>query len=82
MYRYYKGGFKTISQISFEAFTAAQAAQTAINNLELGGRNYALASGTEQGGTEELIARYALCAHPAEKRSWPHFPWMMSQSRR
>ena len=60
MYRYYKGGFKTISQISFEAFTAAQAAQTAINNLELGGRNYALASGTEQGGTEDLIARYVL----------------------
>ena len=66
MYRYYKGGFKTISQISFEAFTAAQAAQTAINNLELGGRNYALASGTEQGGTEELIARYAL-SEPMEE---------------
>ena len=60
MFRYYNGGFKTISQIAYEAFVEADEAQEAIANLEIGGRNYALASGSEQTGTADLIARYAL----------------------
>ena len=60
MYRYYKGAFKTITEISYEAYVTAEGAQEAIDNLELGGRNYALDSGTEQTGTADIIARYAL----------------------
>ena len=47
MFRYYNGGFKTISQISYEAFMTAQEAQEAVDNLEIGGRNYILNSGSE-----------------------------------
>ena len=60
MYRYYKGAFKTITEISYEAYVTAEGAQEAIDNLELGGRNYVLDSGTEQTGNADLIARYAL----------------------
>ena len=60
MFRYYNGGFKTISQISYEAFMTAQEAQEAVENLEIGGRNYILNSGSEISDSTALIARYAL----------------------
>ena len=60
MFRYYNGGFKTISQISYEAFMTAQEAQEAVDNLEIGGRNYILNSGSEISDSTALIARYAL----------------------
>ena len=60
MFRYYNGGFKAISQIAYEALVAADEAQEAIENLEIGGRNYVLGSGLENSSTEDLIARYAL----------------------
>ena len=60
MFQFRNGGFKTISQIAYEAFVEAKEAQESIDNLEIGGRNYALASGSEQTGTADLIARYAL----------------------
>lgn len=60
MFRYYNGDFKTISQISYEAFMTAQEAQEAVENLEIGGRNYILNSGSEISDSTALIARYAL----------------------
>lgn len=60
MFQFRNGSFKTISQLAYEAFVEAEEAQEAIDNLEVGGRNYALASGSEQTGTADLIARYAL----------------------
>ena len=60
MFRYYNGGFKAISQIAYEAMVAAEDAQEAIDQLEIGGRNYVLNSDTESSGTADLIARYAL----------------------
>ena len=60
MFRYYNGGFKTISQISYEAFLTAEEAQEAIDGLAVGGRNYILNSGSEASGSAALIARYAL----------------------
>lgn len=60
MFRYYNGGFKTISQISYKAFMTAQEAQEAVENLEIGGRNYILNSGSEIADSAALIARYAL----------------------
>ena len=60
MFRYYNGGFKAISQIAYEALVAADEAQEAIENLEIGGRNYVLGSGLENSSTEDLGARYAL----------------------
>ncbi len=51
MFRYHDGAFKSISQISYEATVAASvaqetadAAQEAIDNLAVGGRNYILNS--------------------------------------
>ena len=58
MFRYYNGGFKTISQISYEAFVAAEEAQEAIDNLEVGGRNYILQSGVEAESNGYLIWTY------------------------
>ncbi|MBR3018123.1 MAG: hypothetical protein IKH57_13785 [Clostridia bacterium] len=58
MFRYYNGGFKTISQISYEAFVAAAEAQEAIDNLEVGGRNYILQSGVEAESNGYLIWTY------------------------
>ena len=60
MFRYYNGGFKTISQISYEAFVAAAEAQDAIDNLEVGGRNYILDSDSESAASTAVIARYVL----------------------
>ena len=60
MFRYYNGGFKTISQISYEAFLTAEEAQEAIDSLAIGGRNYILNSGSEASGSATLIARYTL----------------------
>ena len=40
MFRYYNGGFKTVSQIAYEAFVEADEAKEAVDNLEIGGRNY------------------------------------------
>ena len=60
MFRYYNGGFKTVSQIAYEAFVEADEAQQAIADLEIGGRNYVLNSDTESSGAADLIGRYAL----------------------
>lgn len=60
MFRYYNGGFKTISQISYEAFLTAEEAQEAIDALAVGGRNYILSSGSEVATSTAQIARYAL----------------------
>ena len=60
MFRYYNGGFKAISQIAYEAYVAADEAQEAIDNLEVGGRNYILNSGSESSASAALLARYAL----------------------
>ena len=60
MFRYYNGGFKAISQIAYEAFLTAEEAQEAVENLEIGGRNYILNSGSEISDSTALIARYAL----------------------
>ena len=60
MFRYYNGGFKTVSQIAYEAFVEADEAKEAVDNLEIGGRNYVLNSDTESSGTADLIGRYAL----------------------
>lgn len=60
MFRYYNGGFKTISQISYEAFLTAEEAQEAIDALAVGGRNYILNSGSEVATSTAQIARYAL----------------------
>lgn len=60
MFRYYNGGFKTVSQIAYEAFVEADEAKEAVDNLEIGGRNYVLNSDTESSGTDDLIGRYAL----------------------
>lgn len=43
MFQFRNGSFKTISQLAYEAFVEAEEAQEAIDNLEVGGRNYALA---------------------------------------
>ena len=66
MFRFYNGGFKAISQIAYEALVAADEAQEAVENLEIGGRNYVLNSGSESTGNEDLIARYAL-SEPMEE---------------
>ena len=58
MFRYYNGGFKTISQISYEAFVAAEEAQDAIDNLEVGGRNYILQSAVEAESAAYCIWTY------------------------
>ena len=55
MFRYYEGGFKTISQIAYEAYVAAGEAQEAIDDLEIGGRNYLLHSAEEAESTKYLI---------------------------
>ena len=60
MFRYYNGGFKAISQIAYEAFLTAEEVQEAVENLEIGGRNYILNSGSEISDSTALIARYAL----------------------
>ena len=60
MFRYYNGSFKTISQISYEAFLTAEEAQEAIDALAVGGRNYILNSGSEVATSTAQIARYAL----------------------
>lgn len=60
MFRYYNGGFKTISQISYEAFLTAEEAQEAIDALAVGGHNYILNSGSEVATSTAQIARYAL----------------------
>ncbi len=40
--------------------------EKALSDMEVGGRNYALQSGSEQTGTDDVIARYAL-AEPMEE---------------
>ena len=60
MFRYYNGGFKTVSQIAYEAFVEADEVQQTIENLEIGGRNYVLNSDSEATGSADLIARYSL----------------------
>lgn len=60
MFRYYNGGFKTISQISYEALVAADEAQEAIDHLEIGGRNYVLQSSDEAESNEYQIWNYAV----------------------
>ena len=60
MFRYYNGGFKSISQISYEAIVAAGEAQESIDSLSVGARNYVLKSGTEIATSAALIARYSL----------------------
>ena len=80
MFRYYEGGFKTISQIAYEAYVAAGEAQEAIDDLEIGGRNYLLHSAEEAESTKYLIWEYevstplvageiytiSMCVTPAE----------------
>lgn len=58
MFRYYNGGFKTISQISYEALVAAEKAQEAVDNLEVGGRNYILQSAVEAESAAYCIWTY------------------------
>ena len=60
MFRYYNEGFKTVSQIAYEAFVEADEVQQTIENLEIGGRNYVLNSDSEATGSADLIARYSL----------------------
>lgn len=60
MFRYYNGGFKAISQIACEAFLEADEAKEAIENLEIGGRNYVLDSGKEISSGALQIASYKL----------------------
>ena len=55
-----QGGFKTVSQIAYEAFVEADEVQQTIENLEIGGRNYVLNSDSEATGSADLIARYSL----------------------
>lgn len=65
MFRYYNGGFKAISQIAYEALVAADEAQEAIDNLEVGGRNYILQSSAEAESDGYLIWTYEV-ATPLE----------------
>ena len=58
MFRYYNGGFKSISQISYEAFIAAEEAQEAVDNLEIGGRNYIIHSSVEAESDGYLLWTY------------------------
>ena len=58
MFRYYNGGFKTISQISYEAFLAAEEAQEAVENLKVGGRNLLLRSGEETESSDYMMVSY------------------------
>ena len=44
MFRFYNGAFKSISQLSYEAFVAAEEAQEQVEQLEIGGRNLVLAT--------------------------------------
>ena len=46
--------------LGHEAFLTAEEAQEAVENLEIGGRNYILNSGSEISDSTALIARYAL----------------------
>ena len=62
MFRYYDGGFKTISQIAYEAYATASEAQNEIDNLEVGGRNYLLESDAEAESDVYLIWEYAVAA--------------------
>ena len=50
----------TISPSKSAAKRTAQEAQEAVDNLEIGGRNYILNSGSEISDSTALIARYAL----------------------
>ena len=65
MFRYYNGGFKTISQIAYEAYVIAEKAQDAVDNLEIGGRNYILQSGAQAESDGYLIWTYEV-ATPLE----------------
>ncbi|MBR3109030.1 MAG: hypothetical protein IKH30_17870 [Clostridia bacterium] len=58
MFRYYKGGFKAISQIAYEAYVAAEGAQESIDDLEVGGRNYILQSSAQAESNAYLIWTY------------------------
>ena len=58
MFRYYNGGFKAISQIAYEALVAADEAQEAIDNLEVGGRNYILQSSAQAESDGYLLWTY------------------------
>ena len=60
MFRYYNGGFKTVSQIAYETFVEADEAKEAVDNLEIGGRNYVLGSNSDNSTADALIARYPL----------------------
>ena len=53
IFRMRNGELVAVSQMAYEA-------QEAIENLEIGGRNYVLNSDSENTGTADLIARYAL----------------------
>lgn len=46
--------------------SVAISVEKALSDMEVGGRNYALQSGSEQTGTDDVIARYAL-AEPMEE---------------
>lgn len=46
--------------------SVAISVEKALSDMEVGGRNYALQSGSEQTGTDDVIARYAL-AEPTEE---------------
>ena len=53
IYRMKNGVLTAVSQMAYEAYDA-------IDNLEIGGRNYLLNSGDEAVNSNDLIARYAL----------------------
>ena len=57
--------------------SVAISVEKALSDMEVGGRNYALQSGSEQTGTDDVIARYAL-AEPMEEGETYTFSFSIS----